>query len=192
MQTKYILIGGYPFKSADGGQSLCLEMVKGFNGDIKILDCLFARPVNKWDEVYINETSSIKENLPAIELNFKLADPSNFEEQIKWANILYISGGEDKLLKSHIQNYPNWVNLLADKTIVGSSAGAYLLSKYWYSIDFLHISEGLGLVDVKTIAHWKSDYNYQNVNWDKAYLELKNYKEDLPVLTLAEGEFVVL
>lgn len=52
--------------------------------------------------------------------------------------------------------------------------------------------EELGLVPVKAIVHWKSDYNSPNVDWDKGYDELKAYGEDLPVLTLGEGEFKVI
>lgn len=41
------------------------------------------------------------------------------------------------------------------------------------------------------IPHWKSDYNAPHIAWDSAKDALTAYKEELPVLTLKEGEFVV-
>ena len=49
----------------------------------------------------------------------------------------------------------------------------------------------MGLLPIKVLVHYRSNYNAPNINWDKAYAELKAYGEDLPILTLAEGEFVV-
>ena len=66
------------------------------------------------------------------------------------------------------------------------------MAKYYYGLDSLKLCEGLGLLPVKIIVHWHSDYNAPNIDWDKAYLELKNYKEDLPIITLAEGQFEVI
>ena len=50
--TKYILVGGYIHKAQDGGKAFCEELVKGFNENrpIKILDCMFARPRESWEE----------------------------------------------------------------------------------------------------------------------------------------------
>lgn len=50
--TKYILVGGYPHKATDGGKALCEELVRGFGESVRILDCLFARPREIWEESY--------------------------------------------------------------------------------------------------------------------------------------------
>jgi len=41
-------------------------------------------------------------------------------------------------------------------------------------------------------VHYRSDYNSPNIDWDVAYKVLKNHQQELPVVTLAEGQFVVM
>ncbi len=87
--------------------------------------------------------------------------------------------------------WPGWEKELEGKTVAGSSAGANMLSKYFYGLDDLGLWEGSGSVPVKVLVHYRSDYNAPNIDWDKAEAELKAYKEDLPLVTLHEGEFRV-
>ena len=56
--------------------------------------------------------------------------------------------------------------------------------------DVLRAAQPPGFVPVKVLVHCCSDYYSSRINWEKAYTELKNYREDLPLLTLAEGQFV--
>ncbi len=55
----------------------------------------------------------------------------------------------------------------------------------------LQCGDGLGVLPVKAIVHYSSDYKAPHVNWEKAEELLRAYKEELPVMILAEGEFVV-
>ncbi len=80
----------------------------------------------------------------------------------------------------------------AEELVAGSSVGAHAISKYYYGLDDLKIGEGLGLLPIKAIVHYRSDYNAPNIDWDKAEVELKNYKEELPILTLSEGQFEII
>lgn len=64
------------------------------------------------------------------------------------------------------------------------------IAKYSHALEQDKFIEGLGLLPIKVIAHWKTDI--YEVDWDRALKEIKEYKEDLPVYTLAEGEFVVI
>jgi len=125
-------------------------------------------------------------------LEFELADPENFTEQVKWADAIYIRGGsaEDYVLDLFRKN-SNWIKELDGKTLAGSSAGADIISKYYYDLDNLKFNEGLGLLPIKVLVHYQSDYNAPNIDWDKSYEELKNYKEDLPITTLKEGEYKI-
>ena len=41
-------------------------------------------------------------------------------------------------------------------------------------------------------ARDQEEENKYNVDWESIFNDLKNYKEDLPVYTIKEGEFVVL
>jgi len=190
--TKYILVGGYPDKAPDEGKAFCEEIVKGFEEPVRILDCIFARPRETWEKEYANDQEFFKDHLPNKKLEIRLATPENFVEQMKWANAIYFRGGRTTPLMELLNKNKGWDKELDGKTLAGTSAGANMMAKYYYGLDSLRLREGLGLLLVKVIVHWRSDYNATNIDWDKAYSELKNYKEDLPIITLDEGQFEVI
>ncbi len=121
----------------------------------------------------------------------QLADPEKFAQQVDWADVVYLTGGFTDVLNSALKKDTRWLQYLEGKTIGGTSAGADVLGKYFYNLDTLVLGDGLGLLPIKVIPHWCSDYNAPNIDWDKAETELKAYKEDLPLVTLREGEFKV-
>lgn len=191
MATKYILVGGYPRKAADGGKAFAEVLVADFEEPVKILDCLFARPVKNWSKAFAEDQDFFAHHLPDKKLEFQLADPDKFKEQVKWSHVVYIRGGETDKLISVFNRNTDWQKELDGKTLAGSSAGADAIAKYYYDLDDLELKEGMGLLPVKVLVHYRSDCNAPNVNWDKAYSELKDYKENLPILPLAEGQFEV-
>ena len=192
MSTRYIWVGGRPNKAPDGGKAFCEELTMGFTEPVKILDCLFTRPKDNWEQAFEQDQDFFSNNLPGKKLEFKLAQLENFSEQIKWADTIYIRGGSaEEYVVDLFRKNILWLGELDGKTLVGSSAGADLMSKSYYDLDALKLREGLGLLPYKVLVHWKSDYNAPNIDWDKAYEELKNYKDDLPIITLREGEYKV-
>ncbi|OGY61277.1 MAG: hypothetical protein A3H06_00980 [Candidatus Colwellbacteria bacterium RIFCSPLOWO2_12_FULL_44_13] len=189
---KYILVGGYPRKAPDNGKALAEEMVKGFNEPIKLLVCYFARPKLQWKINMVEDHLFFTNHLKGKKIEFQTAKVETFIEQIRWANTIYIRGGRtDKLFKL-LNQCEGWEKELNGKTLTGSSAGAMAIAKYDYNLDNLKLENGLGLVPVKVLVHYRSNYNAPHIDWDKAYLELKNYKEDLPILALAEGQFEII
>jgi hypothetical protein len=190
--TKFILVGGYPRKAPDGGKAFAEELVKGFAEPVRVLECLFARPRESWEKAYAEDVEFFKGHLAGRKIEFQMALPEKFLEQVRWANAISIRGGtsEAQLIALAAQS-GDWTKELDGKTLAGSSAGADAISKYYYNIDTLKLSDGLGLLPVKFIPHWRSDYNAPNVDWNKALAELEGYKEKLPILTLQEGEFEV-
>lgn len=190
--TKFMLVGGYPHKAPDGGKAFAEELVKGHTEPVKFLDCLFARPEETWGKGHAQDKELFGSNLPEKQLDMVLADSQIFIEQIKWADVIYIRGGSNDVLREALITQKGWVEALAGKTLAGSSAGANMLSKYFWSPDSLQCGDGLGILPIKVIVHYGSDYNAPNVDWEKAEAELKAYKEDLPILKLAEGQFEVV
>ena len=190
--TKYILVGGYIQKVKDGGKSFCEELVKGFNftRPVKILDCMFARPKESWEEKFQEDQVLLSKYINNFRL--ELADASKFTGQVKASDVVFLRGGETDILMEMLAESGDWVKYLDGKTVAGTSAGAMAISKYSYDIETLESKDYLGLLPVKVIPHFDSDYNAPNVNWKKALQELKNYKEDLPTYPLKEGEFVVI
>lgn len=189
--TKYILVGGYPRKAPDGGKALAEEMVRDFEDPVKFLICYFARPRIQWEVNMVEDRLFFGGHLSGKKIEYQMAQVDTFVEQLHWANVVYIRGGTSATLLERLSECPGWGKELAGKTIAGSSAGAMALAKYDYNLDTLEFDEGLGLVPVKILVHYRSNYNAPNVDWDKAEVELKNYKEDLPLVALREGEFKV-
>ena len=192
MATKFILVGGYPRKAPDWGKVFCEEVVRGFKPPVKILDCLFARPKEDWDKVFAEDKDFFTNFLPNTQIEVRLADSSKFIEQADWASAIYLRGGSTEPLLKLLKRNQGWEKYLSGKTLAGSSAGAHAITKYHYGLHELKPRKGLGLLPAKVIVHYRSDYNAPNIDWDKAYAELKNYKEDLPLYALREGEFVVI
>ncbi len=194
MATRYILVGGYHQKAADGGRAFAEELTKGLEGSVKILECLFARPQDEWEKAYNGDIQFFNQFVSDKKLEFKLATLEGFIEEIQWADVIFIRGGtrEDYL----VELFQGWrtklEKVLSNKILAGTSAGADVISTYYYDLDHLKVKSGLGLVPKKVIVHYRSDYNAPNINWDTVKTELENYKESLPVITLAEGEFVIL
>jgi len=187
--TKYILIGGYPYKAKDGGLKLCQEAIKGLSQPVNILICLFARPRETWDKQYEKYKELFIKNLLGVSLNFELAEINSFIEQIERNNVLFFSGGDTGELLSRLEKIPKWLKKLGGKIVLGSSAGADILSKYNYDLELFKCSGGFGLAPVKTLVHYGTEKYQPPIGWEKALEQLKNYKEDLPVWVLREGEF---
>ncbi len=189
--TKYILIGGQIQKAPDGGRSFCKELVKEANNTpIRILDCLFARSIEDWEERFEKDIDFFSEYLESFELI--RAEPEKFIEQLKNSDILFFQGGSPHKLISILDSVGDWKKELRGKVVVGSSGGADALCVYYGVGKTMNIGEGLGILPVKFIPHWKSNYHPEiNIDWDLLLENLKDYKEDLSLVTLKEGEFKV-
>lgn len=190
--TKYILVGGYPYKAKDGGKAMCNEAVAGFSEPVKILICLFARQSEQWDKLYEENKRFFIKNLSKIKLDFTLAAERDFENQIKDSNLLYFNGGDTAELMGRLGKVSEWLRVLEGKSVMGSSAGADILSTYNYDIEFFRCADGLGLVPVKTIVHYEVSNYTPPVGWGAAYNEIERYKEELPIWALHEGEYKVM
>lgn len=190
--TKYILHGGSLWESADRDKKLVEELIgEVANEPVKILICYFARPESQWDNLFATQ----KGQFDAFGLDRKyellMAQPKDFISQLIWADVLFITGGAESKLRALLEKSPGWEKELNGKTIMGSSAGADLISKYYYNVDTLQIEEGFGLLPLKALVHYRSGYNAPNIDWDAVETELEKYKENLPVIKLAEGQFQV-
>jgi len=190
--TKYILIGGYIHKAADGGKAFFKELVKGFGNDkpVVILNCLFARSRDSWE----NKLQENKEFFSRYIDNFEivLADPEKFTEQVKSSDVIFLQGGFTGPLIDGLSKDRGWIKCLDGKTVAGSSAGGDAIAKYYSVLKTSRVGDGLGLLPIKFIPHWKSDYSddeVRDIDWEAELEKMKGYKEDLPIYTLTEGEF---
>lgn len=190
--TKFILVGGYPYKANDGGKSMCEEAVAGFKEPVNVLICLFARKKKEWEKLLEDNADFFERNLPDKKLKFTLASENNFLKEIEENDLIYFSGGDTVDLVKVLDRIKGWGKKLQEKNVMGSSAGTDIFSKYSYDIEFFKLTENYGLVPVKTIVHYGSEKYTPLIGWDSAYKELDNYKEKLPMWALAEGEHRVI
>jgi peptidase E len=191
--TKYILVGGYVRKAKDGGKAFCEELVKGIDKHpVKILDCMFARPRDSWKETFDTDNEFFSKFINNFEL--ELADPEIFTEQVRLSDVIFLRGGQTRPLLYTLNKNQDWIHEIEGKVLAGTSAGADVIAKY-YGVGKTNRTsgEGLGLLPIKFIPHWKSEtFKEFDIKWDELFDGLKNYKEDLPIYTLAEGEFKVI
>jgi len=190
---KYILVGGYVHKAPDEGKAFCEELIKGINRKpVKILDCMFARKKEDWQESIHKDNVFLSKFIKDFEL--ELANPDNFKEQVKDSDVIYLRGGYTSPLMEALSKDKSWIKELDGKVLAGTSAGADAITKYYSVLKTHRVGDGLGLLPIKFIPHWMSDYSDEEVNnidWESEFEKLKNYKEDLPIYTLKEGEFKV-
>lgn len=190
--TKYVLIGGYASKAADGGKAACEEMVKGFQEPIKMLICLFARPAEGWASKFEEDKAFIAGHLPGRAIHFRMASVEDFAQEVAWADVIYLRGGDTPTLMTLLNKDRSWLQHLTGKTVVGTSAGACVVAAYDYDLDHHHFSKNLGLLPIKVIPHFRSDYGGPTTDWDGMYRDLAGYQDQsLEVVTLREGEFRV-
>ncbi len=189
---KFILIGGYPHKAKDGGRAMCVEATAGIEEPVKVLICLFARRKKDWGELFRANAGFFQRNLPGVRLDFSLADKESFLDQIDANGLIYFSGGDTMDLVKRLDKIDGWQDKLKGKNVMGSSAGADILSKYNYDIESGELAHGYGLAPVKTIVHYGSSQYAIPIGWEEARDKLDNYKEKLPVWTLVEGEHKVI
>ena len=185
--TKYILHGGYTRIKNESNKMFFKEILSSFNKSVKILFIFFARPEKDWEMREKREKNHLKTARPDLQLNFKVAnkDAATLEKQILESDVIYIIGGENKPLINKLKNIKDLKDLFKDKVIVGSSAGAYALSTYYYSHEAKGIFDGLGILPIKTLAHY-SPLLENNLE------ELKAYKEKLDTYAIEETKHIVL
>lgn len=83
------------------------------------------------------------------------------------------------------------------KVVATNSASSHALAKHFWSCDSRRLSDGLGILPIKFLSHYQSEYGSDDprgpIDWERALEILKNYGDtSLPVHALKEGDFVVI
>jgi len=185
--TKYILHGGRTSTPSIHNTNFFKEMVKDLPEPVRILNVYFAISKEKWEELFEGDKKKFSSFNPDTEMEFTLAsdDIDTFINQIKSADTIYIRGGRELLVYEIFKKIENLKGLFDGKVVGGSSAGAYVLSRYSYSNNRDSIQKGTGVLPIKCFAH------YSDEKADKLKI-LKEYGEDLKIYTIPETEFIVI
>lgn len=190
MTTRIILHGGNSSKKSHKNERFFREIVDGIDKEtIQILCVYFARPEGRWEDSHAVDQSIFRAlgiDL-GLEIETELAayDLDEFVRQINDSDVIFINGGmrghlKDTLLKIGVERFRQ---MIQGKTLVGISAGANILSKYYYSMVTGGIREGIGLLDIKLLTHYSEESSDQ-------LTQLKIFRQDLPLVTIAEEEYV--
>jgi hypothetical protein len=193
--TKYILNSGGVKKNPEVAKKFFAEMVRGFGEHPKVLICCFAQPRQYWEAKFADDKARTHLFPEHVQPEFELAFPDTFAEQIAGCDALYIHGGDDHLLLYWLRKF-DIPTIWEGKVVATSSASSQALSKHFWTCDWRQTRDGLGVLPIKFIAHFDSDYGADDprgpIDWDAAYQVLKNYGDTtLPIHALKEAEYVV-
>ncbi len=131
-----------------------------------------------------------KLGLPEVEITFLTAGATTkkFREMILGAGLVYLGGGETKLLLEALDAWGAkevFLKVLdSGGVLAGISAGAYALAAKSIHVDGeeIEVNDGLGLVPVICQAHATAETTARAEEY------LATHPTDLPLVSLAEGE----
>jgi len=98
---------------------------------------------------------------------------------------MYVAGGSTFVLLKAMKKVRNFKNLIKEKVIAGTSAGAYFACKYFYENDNKKLGKGLGILNFKITGHFRQKRQ-------KPLRVLSQYKENLSIIILPEKKYVVI
>lgn len=115
-----------------------------------------------------------------------VALPGLFIQQVEWADAIFFCGGDAFRLVNWLRQIGNeWIQLAANKLIVGVSAGVSALTTVSFNTDRLCLLHGMGLLNYKSIVHWDSSLL-------SGWTQLRQSPPDLPILLLPDNLRIVM
>ena len=179
-----------------------LAFFQAIIGDFKtanVLICCFAKPRERWQAAYDDNKKMIESVNNEAVLSFQNANQENFIDQVDWADVLVFLGGSTKDLIDKLRKAEGWEKNLTHKIVVGSSAGAYMLSwNYLITGSVPRLAPGLGLLPVVIATHYRStfihngDIDKSRIFWDKVDKLMELEANGREVVVLKEGDFLIL
>ena len=163
------------------------EIFIGTSDSPKVLCVYFARERADWEALFENDKPKFIEGARGKKLELIMASEKleEFKQQLLHTDIVYVRGGDTEKLLEHIKKIPDFAERIKGKIYAGSSAGAYFVSKYYCSVSKREILRGLGILPIKTFAHYNDS--------ERGLLQkLKEHGEPLEVYTIPDHEFVVI
>lgn len=186
--TKFIFHGGAVKIISDSNKRFYQEMIKDTTSSVVILCVYFATRDDDYSEQFEYDKVQFQNQASKKDLEFIVATQKDFLSQIKKSDVIFFRGGSTLKLQQILQSCPPLADLFLGKTIAGSSAGAYVLSTYYPSHYDDIILNGLGIVPVRVVTHYKSDKMSPKIG---ALQLLEKTALELPLIKLRESEWQV-
>lgn len=194
--VKYILNSGGTRNYPDRAKKFFTEIVNGLGDKPRILICCFAQPREDWEQRFVQDSNTLFNLFPeGIQPILEMASPSTFEGQIENSDAVYIHGGDDHLLQYWLRQF-DIPKIWDGKVVATNSASSNALSKHFWTCDWRQNMDGLGILPIKFLAHYKSAYGKDDprgpVDWENGYKELEEYGDkSLPIHAIEEGKYIV-
>ncbi len=196
--TTYVLGGGFMKKATDGGRAF-FQAIIGNRNTANVLICCFAMPHDQWQKGYDDDSGKILSVNRGATLSFQNANLDDFLSQVSWADVIVFRGGSTKDLIDNLSKVQGWQNNLSGKTVVASSAGAYMLASSYVVTDTTpQLASGTGLLPIVIATHYRStfihdgDDDRSRVFWDKVDNLMNAQADGRDVIALKEGDFITL
>ncbi|EDK72303.1 hypothetical protein TM7_0573 [candidate division TM7 genomosp. GTL1] len=194
-KTVYILAGGNDRKSEDYGYRLSEEIAK-HSTNPKILSCFFSAPPKEWQQKARDWKGWFSDHFTQPFTYDYAKNYETFLEQIDTANVVYFHGGDTRLLFEHLSETQVLKEHFRNKIIIGSSAGANMLSTYYWSSTRGDCNEGRAVLDINVMVHYRasdaSGYKRTSEDWKREEAEFQKCLGDRTITPLPEGQFVVI
>ncbi len=182
MSTKFILHGGFDKnKTNEDNHLFYSEILKDTSDNTKILLVPFAKDEDRITPATEKISKEFRNVSEGKTLHITVATHDNFLNQLTDADVIYFHGGVSTKLLETLKPYGDLSSYFEEKTIAGESAGANILSTYFYSPHADQVLEGLKILPIRMIPHYTEDKK------DK----LSGHGDGLETLFLPEYEFRV-
>lgn len=192
--TKYILHGGETSVPNIHNKKFYQEMFRAAKSK-PILACYYSRPYKEWGYLLNSDTKRMKKAVGKKKFEIICASRNSeiFLRQLKEAEVVYFRGGKtEKLIKRLKGVQKQLKKAFARKTVLGSSAGALFLARYYFSQGDDKIFRGFNILPVKIMTHYLAFGKYAATSGKEKFDMLKNHREKLPTYAIPETEFIIL
>lgn len=154
--TKFILHGGFTRKDNELNRSFFKEFLADLPNEGTVLMVFFASRDDDPSATFKELAERMLSEADGKDINFILATKDGFLEEIKKSNAVYMHGGSTNKLLDVLRTFPPLQHLIQNKTVAGSSAGAYAIAKYGASHSEDRVRDGLGLAPLRAVCHYES------------------------------------
>lgn len=189
MKTKFILHGGYTSEENDLNRGYFAEMAKGVSDGGNILLVYFASKDEGVEEKYQKDSARLQSFSKGKIIHTVRATEENFMNELKNADAIYLRAGDTQKLKATLDKYPDFIEAIKGKVVSGSSAGVYVLAKYYFTNSLNKVMEGYGCVPARVVCHYKSEIHPTPENVDPVG-EMEKYDNNLELVLLKDYEWV--
>jgi len=159
MKTKFILHGGFQKgKTDEDNRDFYTEILKGVSERATVLLVPFAKDFERRPASISKVRAEFEHVKSTRKLAFEIANEKDFIEQIRLADVVYFHGGISEKLLETLSGYPELEKAVQGKVVAGESAGANVLGRFFYSPYANSVFEGLGVLPIKIIPHYKKEF----------------------------------